>query len=443
MAKKKNGSSTVKRLTSVLDSTFKTKTSTKGNNSDRYSQAGPKLKKKRLFKRRKIRKTRVALPFAKTTQNCYGGLSSLAQLLILDKNLASSARRCVLSCIESMIETTKAIENDFNCWSKASLYLQTFAILVYHIGIRAGSSSGSGSAFVESSMNAIASLIDILNSQTKLKQLKRRQSSSSGDDCYKFAFCACIVICSSFSPIADAKGHFMGGSAMVACSNCFSKLLFNYGSQGISEQSNVFVTRVVGCIGSEDATELQNLILTCLFPNWSSLIDVKKGDEEINNQLNAFFNVCRWCSSKVGSTETLRIQSQGLSLSAACVDISATVDAFRRCRVTDKEMDSLLLSILQDPTVCGKIYHQKGTVELLLHAVEMLHKRTGALIPLILPLQLEDLGRKIDWNTINAIQNSDEDNHNLNIGSQFSLQLLYALLFSDRNLLIFFDPIGQ
>ncbi len=420
----------LKELSSFFQKKYLKSDTKQSSDKDQYSRIAPKRNSERHFKRKRIRRSNVSSTSEMFIQSSNKKMSMLSKLLLTDKNLASSARKCILSCLESFIEKEKLSTNQNISWGEASLYLQTFSILIYHTGIGAGSSYGSGSAFVESSMNAVASIVNNLSRQHQDGTSGITQSCSSRDEAFKFAFCACIATCYSFAPIADAKGHFMGGPAMVACASCLSNLLNPNKIDGISEQTNVFVSRIVGSISSEDATELRNLFLSYIVPDWNNEIGE---NNELDGQLNAFFNFCRWCSSKNDTDDLSRIENQGLSLAAICVDISGAVDAFRRCRLTDGKMDTLLSKILTNSEICGKIYVQESTVDFIRYAVKILENRSEPLIPIVLPLKLDELGRKVNWNGVCVINNKNKDNDDMNTACQFVLQLLYSFTFLENH----------
>ena len=196
--------------------------------------------------------------------------------LAVDDALARKMRKCILDTMESCYNG-----EDVPSLGKAILVVRTLALVVHSVGIGSGSSFGSGSAFVQSSMNAI----DIINGKF---------SEKGSDDLRTLSICACILTCSKFPPIADAKQTFINSPASAACSACLLGLLDPIDSA----ESDNFAGRVVSYFLSQDGSELERLVVGRV---------LGLGAEQTECPGGGFFNTCRWASSKIDTDDAKQL----------------------------------------------------------------------------------------------------------------------------------------
>ena len=304
-------------------------------------------------------------------------------------------------------------------WGRVSLQVRALAVLVYKVGIGSGSSDGSGSAFVERAMSAIASLAKKLPSARE----GGAPRSSPADQFRRMGICACITTCTQFPPIGDSVGAFLNTSSSAACLDCLMALL----SPSVSDLSDVFASRAAGniCAGSDAASNLRFLVMETLFgSNVLSSATVVQGPKVDN-----FSCVCRWISSNVRHDELAKTLKRGHSPCAVLVDPMAAVNAMQHNLISESDSESLLKDILEDPRKCEDIFHKVGATSLIRAGVDSVTKRPGSKIPLVLPLRLEALACTVSWEQFDLSNSPAESNP---IRFQFILQLLYAMLFKEQ-----------
>ena len=346
--------------------------------------------------------------------------SQLFQALVETKSLAENARRCISRSIIFLLDSNEHGAHDENnqkiSLGEASLLIQAYSLLVYRVGIGAGSSAGSGSKFVEDTMNSIRNLSD--HTAVKKPGLDL-PSDSASDNVYEIALCATIITCSKFPPIGDTSGSFMGGSAVRACFECFQSLF----SHPVSIKSVVFSARLAGFVIEKDASNLRTVVLR----NVNNHTFWAEGSSSESEELLQMSNVCRWLSTKLDHDNLKRVQNKGMSIDVILHDPSAVIDALRRSESqTSNELDDLIKKVLVEPSMCLKMIQHSSICKLLQESVNMLMRRPPPYIPLVLPLSLERLAQSIPWEKIKASNECTRE-----ILCQFVLQLLYALKFLD------------
>eukprot|EP00978_Attheya_sp_CCMP212_P002682 scaffold5493_cov52-Attheya_sp.AAC.2 len=343
-------------------------------------------------------------------------LPNLSNILVQDKVLATDVRTFILTSIQSLVKVEDTAPMQ---WGYATLLIRAYTLILYRVGIGAGSSLGSGTRFVEDSMTAIGALATKLESSSS--SIHDTKATSLGDEFRKMATCACVITFSRFSPIADAKqNNFMGGSAVAACVSCLTNLV----TPSISHVSDVFVARVVGFLDNDDATELRTMIYSCFLKE----CEIKKifSNDDSSDLEDAFFNICRWTSVKVMLQKDVII-ARGVSIPAITEDVMALVDSARRCSMEDAELDRIIGELFRgEPHHCSQLVHQSAVISLVTQAVVMLYKRPEPRLPLILPLHLEVLARNIVGHRQNSSGDQKLASHQQ---CQFILQLLYACIF--------------
>ena len=347
--------------------------------------------------------------------------------MLQDANMAADARKCIFQCLFSALPTK---DNDTDkiphiSWGQITLYLRAYSLLIAHVGVGSGSSIGSGSRFVEDSMLCLTQYAELLVRSSN-NQIQKNRNFSEGDSFHRSALCACIITCSRFPPISDAKQFFfMGSSASTACFKCLSVLL----KESVSKKSDVFAAQVAGFLASQDASELMNLI-------WKEMM--RKENDDIEKETsgrvvrysavddNAFFNTCRWTCSKIGLDELYKIRDRGVVEDAMLCDVSAVVDFIRRSQLSEDQLNLLISSLFNDAEKCNQIFFLDGVSSLIKEAVFMISQSSGIKIPIVKPRDLEAIAQRV-YDSL-----TDFNELNLSMCRQFILQLLYAFEFLEE-----------
>ena len=271
-------------------------------------------------------------------------------ILFSNEQLARKTRKCILDAMESCYNG-----DDVPSLGKAILAVRTHALLVHSIGIGSGSSFGSGSAFVQSSMDAL----DVINGKF---------SGRGSDELRILSICACLLTCSKFPPIAEAKQTFINSPASSACSACLLGLLDDTGSV----EGDTFAGRAVSCFLSQDSSELERLVISRIL-----------GAEQTDYLSGGFFNTCRWASSKINSDDANEMSRNALR------SIDGLNNSIRRGGISSKDLEKEAKTLLDDPVKCRKAIQEDGIVALLENLVKSTLSEDDTKIPLILPLHVE------------------------------------------------------
>ena len=326
-----------------------------------------------------------------------------------NEGLASSMRASLLSQMSKVVKSmtydtdsnTRIGEASFESVGGSIVLLRAYMALIDHVGIGAGSTTGSGSTFVERATKIIMNFCThILDSRRACEQCTNADlpESSPCDEVLKFSICACLITCSKFPPIIYAKGYILKTPSIVACSVSMNSLL----TLRVSKKSNVFIQRVVQFLRTEDHNELHSLVAS-------------------SSRGNSFVNVCRWAKmyflSKLTTSDVLSKKSP--------YNIPLLIDAGRRCQIEDCKFDRYVSLILDDSELCAILDGGTDATTLMIVAIEALVKRSPPILPLVMPLSLEVLSKKF-------VKSRTDISQCKGINSQFLMQLLYALLFFDR-----------
>ena len=382
--------------------------------------------------------------------------SRLFKELENDKMLAENVRRYISQRMIRLLETSKSKKG--SSLREGNLFIKAYTLLVYFIGIGAGSSSGSGTKFVVDSISAISTVVDGESS------IQDQPTKSSKDNVYKLSICAAISTCCKHPPIGDcSKGSVMGGPAVKACLECIQQLLL----YPESIESVIFSARVAGFIVDSDAKSLLKLVVETILPESNSS---GCSEEEDVSQMS---NVCRWLSSKVELESLNAIHSRGMTTTSLVHDPIVVAETMRRSDTQKpnvpsehvkvgtssrgygtptngqgassstssssrnnvpkwgfEELDELAKKILLDREICSKAIHHPHACILVQESVAMLVRRPEPHIPIVLPLTLERISQQLPWEEISISDGiKTSTNH---VFSQFVLQLLYALEFLER-----------
>ena len=311
--------------------------------------------------------------------------------LAVDDELARKMRKCILDTMESCYNG-----EDVPSLGKAILVVRTLALVVHSVGIGSGSSFGSGSAFVQSSMNAI----DIINGKF---------SEKGSDDLRTSSICACILTCSKFPPIADAKQTFINSPASAACSACLLGLLDPIDSA----ESDNFAGRVVSYFLSQDGSELERLVVGRV---------LGLGAEQTECPGGGFFNTCRWASSKIDTDDAKQLSRKALD------SIVGLFDGIRRGSISSQELEEGAKKLFGDPERCRRATKEAATVYFVENTVNVALSGAASKMPLVLPLHVGALSQKLSWRQSDLHDAGSEATR-----CQLVIQLLYSLLFLEES----------
>mmetsp|Transcript_11755 Transcript_11755/g.23398 ORF Transcript_11755/g.23398 Transcript_11755/m.23398 type:complete len:1347 (+) Transcript_11755:48-4088(+) len=336
--------------------------------------------------------------------------SELCKLLIEDRSLSEDARQCISRCLYDLTDGKDIKDISMG---EASLLIQAYALLILQVGIGAGSTGGSGSKFVEDTMSSILRLFQIFENPPD----SVLPAESSRDNVYQMALCATITACYKFPPIGDTKGPFMGGPAVTACFDCLQYLL----TESVpSMKSAVFESRIVGFIIHRDLSNFLEILHKIIHNNNS----IDRASCQYDEELSGLGNMCLWLSLKIEDNKLKAIHRKGVSPEFIVEDPTSIIDTMRRANTlqTNNELDSLVQTIFCDPSFCKRMSLHPSIVNFVRESVDMLLRRPLPHIPLVLPLSLEHLARSMSREDV------EKDHDGL---IQFSLQLLYSMMFLD------------
>ena len=337
--------------------------------------------------------------------------SRLFKELENDKMLAENARRYISQRMIRLLETSKSKEG--TSLREGNLLIKAYTLLVYFIGIGAGSSAGSGTKFVGDSIAAIGTVVDSASS------IQDQPTKSSKYNVYKLSICAAIATCCKYPPISDSsKGSVMGGPGVKACLECIPHLLL----YPDSIESVIFSARVAGFIVDSDAKSLLELVIETILPEGNTT------GCPMDEDVSKMSNVCRWLSSKVELESLDAIHSRGMTTTSLVHDPIVVAETMRRSDT--QNLNELAKKILLDPDICAKVIQHPHACILVQESVAMLVRRPEPHIPIVLPLTLERISQQLPWEEISISDGIKKSTNH--VFSQFVLQLLYALQFFDR-----------
>jgi hypothetical protein len=346
-------------------------------------------KKGKSFQRRKINlSNQVRCAFASVHES----RPWLVKSLLESDSLATKVRKYLSKSLQELGS------DDQIASGRSYLLLQTYSLLIYRIGIGSGSSAGSGTAFVQASIEGVNALFNRSGQDSRLRML---------------CICACLITCANFPPIAAGKETFINTPASLSAAACLRSLL----KQKDGDNLDVFVSQLSSLISSEDSSELEYLVI--------SSISVKAQKFVTEESADSFFNTCRWAREKMGA----RIEDEW----SASTKIEVLTVGARRGAISSTCLANCVAGILDDPAICSKVFLEPCISELLREAVATSLGDGGTKLPIIFPLSLETillqiLELKLSWTQPGTYSLSE-----LGKQCQFILQLLYALIFLDRS----------
>jgi len=428
---------------------------TNKNDDDKNKQSHPCNMRKfsPLPRRRRIRR-RYKTPSSQPPEHRKGEKEEwITRALCEDVRLAGKTRRFLRLRLSSFVSDgerrKKQLSKIHLVWGRVVLYIRALALLINLVGIDGSvveeSPSSSELSFVESVMNSLTSLASIEDGNDAVTM----RTFAQNNEFLQTAICFCLLNCSILMTTNSNKNTNGGKeefdhasttkmastqATLVVCGICLRKLLYHL--HHISEKKNVgllFLTRIVNVIRDQDATELRSLVLkTLIYGNTVVDAFILPHEEEEKK----YGNVCRWAASKLDSVELPECTAE-LLRECSCftpLNLMTFVEHIQRVQIKKSVMDSVLYRFFQSADQCAAIYGEDGITLLLKASVRYLAKRTPAArrIPLVLPLNLEALGRRVY-----PKRHQDEfEQMNTEVMvkcmCQFEIQVVYALLFKDE-----------
>lgn len=186
------------------------------------------------------------------------------------------------------------------------------------------------------------------------------------------------------------------------------RLFFNLISErDISLRSKIFVSQMASFIHSHDVQDLSSLI-----------VHVMKGKEpDMSAEMEV--GLSKMCIWTVSNVDLIKFIENGLTEEAILEDSSALMCAISRQHLSTVE--NTIKSIFRCPDKCFHLLAQLSVIKLIQEVAVVNHK-IGT-IPLVLPMDLESLSRKIDFCARPLAP----------CHAQFLLQFAYCLCMTENN----------
>lgn len=428
-----------------------------GDSRNRSRPLGaPRRRGRRTRRIRPPRRTRRRMQIAPPANSPVAG-EGLADALSRNPDLAARAGERVASCLEE--EAAAAAGEDRGngrgvVWGRAALLTRSFAALAHEVGFgprpptigRAPPSP----LFVLRAMKAVGKMASILPSSTTCIP-----PASPWDEFHRAALCACAVTLARLVDGEEDQDGVSGweskdenendtdadaASALGACLKCLKALL----RASVSRTSDAFASRIAGAVLAKDGARLGDLVREVLFGvddqavviAHSKAEDAKLRDRDDNTNDPSFGIASSWASSKI---DLHTASKRGWLAEVVAVDGRAALAAIDLGQMKVPEQEKLLKDVFIDPAKCAAMMRQKGAVSLIFSSIMTptdVSFECSSKIPLLLPLQVEQLARKVSWNVSDLQPLSDRDRcsgverKDNQQRCQFVLQLLYALRFA-------------
>jgi hypothetical protein len=322
----------------------------------------------------------------------------------LSKN-SSLAERC-LQCMSSRIAALVGLQQSTNtvCFGEVAILLRAFACLLHNANI-------SKLDYAQ----VIGSMTDLVNVKMATAEMP---DSSSGDDVYKLVFCAAIITWSKCLSAKDSTDPTTTNKTPKVCQECIQSLLL----QSKSLECGVFASRLCGFVIHSDAEGMRSMILHQIYPGYTS-VRVSSLDFELEQLSNAINEML----SFIGKEQLDHVHKAALTADAVLYNPIVAIDAIRRSDMPSNNFDDLIKNLLSDPKSCDTLSRKPMACEFLQESVGMVSRRAGPHIPIVLPVTLERVASSIPWSSTST------DTANFHeLFSQFVMQLIYALLFLEK-----------
>ena len=324
--------------------------------------------------------------------------------ILKDQTITEAALRCMSRRI---IQQSCTVEEQF-CLGNASLYIRSYALLTYFITDRE-STLKFGSIF-EDATSAIHILSQFII-QTSSK-LENQKNESTIDEFYTLLLCATLF---TIVQTPASKAVCLTERAEKACLECLQLLLLH----PVSMKTTVVAARVASFVKENNTMHLLRFLLQSTV---NGVFPVR--DEKIVTKSD----VCHWLSSRFESGALELVQNKAMSIEYVLYDASVFIEKMSQndAEQSDGLENNIIQAILNDPDKCRQLVGQSKVCDFIRGSVKWTCRKKAPHIPLVLPLALERLSRKL-WSDVGVGKKVSSN------FMQFVLQLLYALYFLEED----------
>ena len=310
-----------------------------------------------------------------------------------------------LSCMSrSIIQQSRTVEEQF-CLGEASLYIQAYALLTYFMNNEESSSKYDS---VEETISAIHTLSKFITQSSPRTGLAKETTT---DEFYTILLCTTLF---AIVQISASKDSFNTQTAEKACIECIQLLLLH----PVSMNTTVVAARIANYVNENNTMHLLRFSLQSTTFNGVFAVS----DEKITTESD----VCQWLSSRFESEVLELVQNKVMAIEYVLHDATVFVEKMSQMdSEQSSELEQTIQTILDDPDKCCQMVQQSTVCDFIRGSAQLTCRTQSPHIPLVLPLALEQLSRKL-WSDIGDGKEGVSSNC-----MQFVLQLLYALSFLD------------
>lgn len=334
-------------------------------------------------------------------QDCTLRLDTSPAELFEDQTTTEAALSCMSKRI---IQHSHTVEEQF-CLGEASLYIRAYALLTYFMNI--GESSKSGAIF-EDTISAIYILSKFIIQTATRTELAKETTT---DEFYTILLCATLF---TIVQITVSTASFNAQTAEKACFECLQLIL----RHPISMKTAVVAARVASFVNTND---VRNLLRFSLQSTVNEVFEVSVEKKKMES------DVCRWLSSRIDSGLLTLVENKVMSIDYVLYDATLFIDMMSENDLEQSSgLENFIRTVLDDPDKCCQMIKQSSVCDFIVGSAKLTCRKQAPHIPLVLPLALERLSRKL-WAEIG---DGKEVSSNF---TQFVLQLLYALSFLNED----------
>jgi len=334
-------------------------------------------------------------------QVCNLQLDTSVAELMQNQTLAEAA----LSCISRrIIQQSRTVEKQF-CLGKTSVNVRAYALLSYFMNL-GESSSKLGSTF-EDTISAIHILSQFI---TQNFSRSEDQKESTMDEFYTLLLCTTLFI---IVQISASTAFCNTERAEKACLECLRYILFH----PVSMNTTVVAARVAIFVNKLNTMHLVRFLLQ------STVNGIPVSEEKIAVKSD----ICHWLSSRFESRQLELVQNKVMSVEYVLYDATVFSEMMAQNDAEQSNgLDHIIQTILGDPDKCHQLVQQSKVSEFIRGSAKWTCRKKRPHIPLVLPLELERLSRKL-WADLGSGKKVPSD------FMQFVLQLLYAFSFLEED----------
>lgn len=332
---------------------------------------------------------------------CTLQLVTSSEELLEDQTIMEAALSCMSRCV---IQQSRVVEKQF-VLGKATLYIRAFALLTSFMNV--GESPSKFCSIFDRTIPAIHTLSQFI---TKSSSGPGYQKDSTFDEFYELLLCATLFVTASTALSNTEK-------AANACLECLRLLLLH----PISMNTTVVAARVASFVNEDNTMHLMRYLLQ------SSVNGVfPVNDDKIATKSNICLWQKDWLSSRFESGQLELVQNKVISVEYVLFDATVFIEKISQSDAgQSNELDYIIQTIFDDPDKCRQLVQQSKVCDFIRGAAKWTCRKKGPHIPIVLPLALERLSRKL-WADIG---DGEEISSNF---LQFVIHLLYALSFLDE-----------